>query len=268
MFNFKIFSYFYRRCNQQELNLIKQNSIDWVLSKLNMYELALQKKFDQIPYSDIYIFTNYKPKNIENYGELVYNSLYKEYLETISCIRDLNDLHPEYINIDYEKLSAEEKEKLDLSVMYNNGYDNFLELQNELLQFNNITFDEYCRNNKREYEKQYYSWDTNNIIEWTELDSKNLKNGIFNKKILCGSIGAPTKIYNGTLYTNKDTPNNIISINDFFFDIPEFHNVEELIDWVMSSKKECKEDLLTEEEIKMIQKIFEEHDNDMIVVFQ
>lgn len=260
-------TWFYRRCNQEEMNTIKQNSVDWFLKKYNLWENAINKRYDLIPWDDINFCSpldsrlNYD--TIEKYTEYVYDMLYTyEYTETIQGIEELIKKYPEYIELDYNSLSENEKCELDIKVNYYNGFNNFIELQNYVNTYYGKSFDEYCIIERNKYRDELKKLDLTNLIEYTENDRLiDLKHIAF----LSTGVHGIIKIHNGNFYTDAGCQHDMFRIYDY--NAPTFDNPYELIDWVNNYRSERQEEYLTEEETAGILKFFEENGGDAVVDF-
>ena len=149
-------TWFYRRCNQEEMNAIKQNAVDWLLKKYNLWENAVNKRYDLIPWDDIDFYLPLDRRSdydtIEKYTEHVYNMLYTyEYEETIQGIEELIKKHPDYFDLDFNSLPEYQQHELNLKVNYYNGFDNFLELQEYIKTYYEKSFDEFCAIERNKY---------------------------------------------------------------------------------------------------------------------
>lgn len=259
-------TWFYRRCNTEEMNAIKQNSVEWLLTNYNIWENAVNKRYDLIPWEDIYYYSPLDSildyDTIEKYTEHVYDMLYNiRYKETIQIIEELIQNHPEYLDLDYNSLSEIEKCELNIKVNYYNGFDNFIELQNYINTYYGKSFDEYCVIERNKYRKELEKLDLSNILEHTEKDR------IIDLKYVSLSAGTRgiIKIHNGNFYTDAGCQHDIFRIYDY--DAPTFDNPYELIDWVNNYRSERQEEYLTEEETSGILKFFEENGGDAVVDF-
>lgn len=260
-------TWFYRRCNKEEMNAIKQNAVDWLLKKYNLWENAVNKRYDLIPWDDIDFYSpldsrlNYD--TIEKYTEYVYDMLYTyEYKETIQGIEELIKKYPEYIELDYNSLSENEKCELDIKVNYYNGFNNFIELHNYVNTYYGKSFDEYCVIERNRYRDELKKLDLTNLIEYTENDRLiDLKHIAF----LSTGVHGIIKIHNGNFYTDNGCQHDMFRI--YAYDAPTFDNPYELIDWVNNYRSERHEEYLTEEETSGILNFFEENGGDAVVDF-
>ena len=260
-------TWFYRRCNQEEMNAIKQNAVDWLLKKYNLWENAVNKRYDLIPWDDIdfYLPLNRREDydTIEKYTEHVYNVLYTyEYEETIQGVEELIQKHPEYLDLDFNVLSDYQQCELNLKVNYYNGFNNFLELQEYIKTYYEKSFDEFCVIEKNKYKDELKKLDFTNLLEYTEKDKLQvLKNNAY---LLTGGHGI-IKVHNEKIYTDIGCPHDLFRIYDY--DAPTFDNPYELIDWVNNYRSERQEEYLTEEETASILNFFKENDGDAVVDF-
>ena len=259
-------TWFYRRCNQEEMNAIKQNAVDWLIKKYNLWENAVNKRYDLIPWDDVDFYlpmdfrSNYD--TVEKYTEHVYDMLYTyEYKETVQGIEELVQKHPDYVDLDYNSLSENEKCELDIKVNYCNGFNNFIELQNYVNMYYGKSFDEFCVIERNKYRKELEKLDLSNILEYTEKDR------IIDLKYVSLSTGTHgiIKIHNEKFYTDAGCQHDMFRIYDY--DAPTFDNPYELIDWVNNFKSERQEPSLTEEETAGILNFFEENNGDAVVDF-
>lgn len=259
-------TWFYRRCNKEEMNVIKQNSVEWLLTNYNTWENAVNKRYDLIPWGDIDFYSPLDSildyDTIEKYTEHVYDILYTYmYKETIQVVEELIQKHPEYLNLDYNSLSKLEKCELNIKVNYYNGFDNFIELQNYINTYYGKSFDEFCVIERNKYRKELEKLDLSNIIEYTENDKLLELNNIEHLSSGTGVI----KIHNGKFYTDNGCRHDLFRIYDY--DAPTFDNPYELIDWVNNYRSENNKENLTEEEISGIMNFFEENGGDAVVDF-
>lgn len=260
-------TWFYRRCNAEEMNAIKQNSVEWLLKKYNIWENAVNKRYDLIPWDDIDFYlplddiTNHD--TIEKYTEHVHDMLYTyEYEETIKGIEELIQKHPEYPTLDFNSLSEYQQHELNYKVNYYNGFDSFLELQEYINTFYGKSFDEFCVIQRNKYRNELKKLDLSNILEHTEKDRL-----LELEKIAYISTGGSgiIKIHNDKFYTDNNCPHDLFRI--YNYDAPTFDNPYELIDWVNNFKSERQEQGLTEEETSSILNFFEENNGDAVVDF-
>ena len=260
-------TWFYRRCNQEEMNAIKQNSAEWIIKKYNLWENAVNKRYDLIPWDDIdfYLPLNCRANydTIEKYTEHVYDMLYTyEYKETIQGIEELIKKHPDYLDLDFNTLPEYQQHELNLKVNYYNGFNNFLELQEYIKTYYEKSFDEFCIIERNKYRNELKKLDLTNIIEYTENDRLiDIKHIAF---LSTGGHGV-VKIHNGKFYIDINCPHDSFRIYDY--DAPTFDNPYKLIDWVNNYRSERQEEHLTEEETAGILKFFEENGGDAVVDF-
>ena len=260
-------TWFYRRCNQEEMNAIKQNSVEWLLKKYNVWENVVNKRYDLIPWDDVDFYlpmdfrSNYD--TIEKYTEHVYDMLYTyEYEETIQGIEELIKKHPDYLDLDFNALPEYQQNELNYKVNYYNGFDSFVELQENIKTYYGKSFDEFSFIERNKYRDELKKLDLSNILEYTEKDRL-----LELKRIAYLSTGGSgiIKIHNGKFYTDNGCPHDLFRI--YNYDAPTFDNPYELIEWVDNYKFEENEDLLTEEQIDIIRKFFEENNGDAVVDF-
>lgn len=260
-------TWFYRRCNQEEMNAIKQHAADWLFKKYNLWENAVNKRYDLIPWDDIDFYlpldcrTNYD--TIEKYTEHVYNMLYTyEYEQTIQGVDELVQKHPEYLDLDFNSLSEEQQCELNFRINYYNGFDSFLELQEYINTFYGKSFYEFCVIQRNRHRDELKKLDLSNLLEYTENDKLlELNNSAY---LLTGKHGV-IKVHNEKIYTDVGCPHDLFRIYDY--NAPTFDNPYELIDWVNNFKSERHEQGLTEEETSAILKFFEENNGDAVVDF-
>ena len=265
-------TWFYRRCNQEELNDIKSTLVSNTLDNYSIWENIVNGNYHLIPLNSIeyVLYEGYDPNDLcdlSKYSELVYNSLYRyEYSDVIKYVEDILSERPEWITIEYDKLNKEEQEKLDLIVQSNFSWKDFKTFQNYLTTYYDISFNEYAVIRKRKYNEILKHIDMSNPIEWTEFDN-NIISLIENCELdvsLVLSKGIVI-INNGNIYTDKDMPGDVFRLRDY--DAPRFTNRYELIDWVNNWKKENNEDPLSEEQIKQIHETFDKYNDDVVVEF-
>ena len=260
-------TWFYRRCNQEEMNAIKQNSVEWLLKKYNVWENVVNKRYDLIPWDDVDFYlpidfrSNYD--TIEKYTEHVYDMLYTyEYVETIQGIEELVKKHPDYLDLDFNALPEYQQNELNYKVNYYNGFDSFVELQEYIKTYYGKSFDEFSFIERNKYRDELKKLDLSNILEHTEKDRL-----LELKRIAYLSTGGSgiIKIHNDKFYTDNGCPHDLFRI--YNYDAPTFDNPYELIDWVNNYRSERQEEYLTEEETSGILKFFEENDGDVVVDF-
>lgn len=259
-------TWFYRRCNQEEMNAIKQDSVNYILGRYNIWENAVNKRYDLIPWDDIDFYLPLDRRSdydtIEKYTEHVYDILYTyEYKETIQGIEELIQKHPEYLDLDFNLLTEHQQYELNYKVNYYNGFDSFLELQNYINMYYGKSFDEFCVIERNKYRDELKKLDLSNILEYNEkdrlIDIKHIS-------LSTGGYGV-LKIYNEKFYTDKGCPNDLFRIHNY--DAPTFDNPYELIDWVNNYRSERHEEHLTEEQIKQIHETFDKYNDDVVVDF-
>lgn len=260
----------YRKCNKKELDEIKIHELSHLICKYNKWDCAVNGKYHMIPFDELGVYvvfderTNY-PTNAE-YSKYAYEMLYKyEYLETIQSINEFLDKHPDYLDIEYDSISEEEKEQLNLIAISNCGWPNFKMLQNYLQTYYDKSFDEFCviQKNLCKYELSLFDITTS---EWTEKENELVK-AIEEGKIQHGLSlpGALIKIHNGNIYSDRDMPHDIFRIDEYLSEVLD--NPDEIIDFVNNLKSENNKEPLTEEEISNIYKVFEKHNGNVIMDF-
>ena len=248
------------------MNAIKQNSVEWLLKKYNLWENAVNKRYDLIPWDDIDFYLPLDRREdydtIEKYTEHVYDMLYThEYEQTIQGVEELIQKHPEYLTLDFNSLPEYQQYELNYKVNYYNGFDSFLELQEYINTFYGKSFYEFCIIQRNKHRDELKKLDLSNILEYTENDKLlELKNSAY----LVRGRGV-IKIHNDKFYTDNDCPHDLFRIYDY--DAPTFDNPYELIDWVNNFKSERQEPVLTEEETAGILNFFEENNGDAVVDF-
>lgn len=260
-------TWFYRRCNQEEMNVIKQNSVDWILKKYNIWENAANKRYDLIPWDDIDFYlpldnrANYD--TIEKYTEHVYDMLYTyEYQETIQGIEELIQKHPDYLNLDFNSLPEHKQYELNYKVNYYNGFDSFPELQEYIKTYYGKSFDEFCVIERNKYRNELKKLDLTNPLEYNKNDRLiDLKHIAFIATAGKGIV----KIHNEKFYVDSGCPHDLFRI--YNYEAPTFDNPYELINWVNNYKSENNQENLTEEEISGILNFFEENGGDAVVDF-
>lgn len=256
-------TWFYRRCTQEELNYMKEETYKWLKNKCTFWNNVIKGELYKIPFEQVDCYDLLVTENSFNSeqerSEWIYKMIYEnEYVETVSGIDDFVRLHPDYLDIDYNSLPDSEKEKLDIEAMYNNGFSNFLELQNHIKKFYGISFSEFCKIQKDHYDTELNSLDLSQPKIYTDKDDYT--------KLARYHLGSGViKSHNGHLYTDAGCWHDVFRVYDY--DAPTFDNPEELIDWVNNYKFEENEDLLTEEQIDIIRKFFEENNGDALVDF-
>ena len=126
------------------------------------------------------------------------------------------------------------------------------------IKFYGISFSEFCKIQKDNYETELNSLDLSQPKIYTDKDDYT--------KLARYHLGSGViKSHNGHLYTDNGCWHDVFRVYDY--DAPTFDNPEELIDWVNNYKFEENEDLLTEEQIDTIRMFFEENNGDALVDF-